>query len=174
MINNVLHLAKPIKLVIFDVDGVLTDGSLYLTDKNVEIKAFHCHDGLGIKFLLETGIKIAVISARQAELVIHRMKSLGINYIYQGDMNKITAYEDLMQKTNLQDNEIAFVGDDVLDVPLIRRANLGIAVKNAHPFAQQHADWVTTIPGGQGAVREVCELIMKAQGKLNDIYNRYL
>ena len=172
--DNILKLAKQIKLVIFDVDGVLTDGSLYITDDNIEIKAFHSQDGLGIKLLQQTGVKVAIITARQSQVVTHRMKSIGIEHIYQGNMNKTLAYEDVLDTLKLKDFHVAYVGDDVLDLPLIQRAGLGIAVVNSHSFIKPYADWTTTKSGGHGAAREVCDLIMQAQGTLNHTYDQYL
>ncbi len=172
--ENILDLAKNIKLVVFDVDGVLTDGSLYLTDEEIEIKAFYSQDGIGMKLLIKSGIIVAAITARQSNTVAARMRSLGIEHVYQGNLDKIPAYEDLLTKLNLTDKQVAYVGDDLPDLALIRRARLGIAPINAQPFIRNHADWVTTQPGGKGAVREVCDLIMKAQGTLDYMYNSFL
>lgn len=172
--KNALKLAKTIKLVIFDVDGVLTDGNIFLTNNNNEIKAFNTQDGLGIQLLLKTGIEVGIITSRQSNIVEQRMKALGIKHVSQGHLNKLPAYEQLLQKLNLSDKEVAYVGDDLPDLALLRRAQLGIATANANMFVQHHADWVTTKTGGQGAVREVCELIMMAQGTLDDVYNEYL
>jgi len=172
--KNALKLAKEIKLLIFDVDGVLTDGNLLLTNDNNEIKAFNTQDGLGIQLLQKTGIEVAIITGRKSNIVEQRMKSLGIKYVSQGSLNKMPAYEQLLKKLKLTDENVAYVGDDLPDLALIRRAQLGIATANANLFVQHHADWVTTKSGGQGAAREVCELIMMAQGTLDDIYNEYL
>ena len=172
--NNVLQLAEKIKLVIFDVDGVLTDGSLYLTDGGEEIKAFHSQDGLGMKLLMQTGVQIGIITARQSNLVAKRMASLGITHVYQGQSDKMRCYEDVCKKLGIDDNRIAYVGDDLFDLPLIRRVQLGIAVANAYPFVKKHADFVTQKQGGQGAAREVCDLIMQAQGHLESTWNQYL
>ena len=168
------ELAKPIKLLIFDVDGVLTDGSLYLTDDGVEIKAFHSHDGLGIKLLMRSGVQVGIITARQSELVTLRMKSLGIEHAYQGNMVKVEAYEDLLKKLSLQDYQVAYVGDDIIDLPLIQRAGLGIAVANSHEFIKPHADWITDCSGGGRAAREICDFIMRAQGTFEKVYNKFL
>ncbi len=172
--EDVLNLAKDIKLLIFDVDGVLTDGTLYLTDENIEFKAFNSLDGLGIKLLLETGVEIAIITARKSAVVTARMQSLCIKHVYQCALDKIPAYNDLLKKLQLNDNQVAYMGDDLTDLPLIKKARLGIAPPNAIEFVKQQANYVTTQSGGKGAAREVCDLIMKAQGTLEKIYNRFL
>ena len=172
--KKILLLAKNIRLVIFDVDGVLTDGRLYLTDTGTEIKAFHSHDGLGMKLIQETGVELAIITARTSNLVTHRAQSLGIKHIYQGAFNKVVAYEDLLKKTGFTDKEIAFVGDDLTDLALLKRCMLGIAPNNARNFIKQHVNWITPSCGGKGAARDVCDLIMYAQNNLKTIHNKFL
>jgi 3-deoxy-D-manno-octulosonate 8-phosphate phosphatase (KDO 8-P phosphatase) len=170
----VLDKASCIRLVVFDVDGVLTNGSLILGDKGDEYKVFHVHDGLGLVMLREAGLNLAVISARSTPIVAERMATLGIDYVYQGQSDKQTAISELMQKLDVNKDETAFVGDDLIDLPAMGRAGLAIAVANAQPLVRERADWVTSKNGGQGAVREVCELILKAQGLLDAAYQRYV
>lgn len=174
MTKTVINRAKAVRLVVFDVDGVLTNGSLILGDKGDEYKIFHVHDGLGLVMLREAGLKIAVISARSTPIVAERMAALGIDYVYQGQSDKQTVITELMQKIGVSREETAFVGDDLIDLPAMNQAGLAIAVANAQPLVLQRADWVTEKAGGLGAVREVCEMILKAQGLLETAYQRYL
>ena len=153
--------AANIRLVIFDVDGVLTDGSLYIGDDGQEYKAFHSKDGHGMVMLQQSGVEIAIITGRSSEVVRIRMASLGIQRVYQGKREKLPAYEELKQITGFDDEQIAYVGDDVVDLPVMTRVG-------------QHAHWVTPGNGGRGAAREVCELIMEAQGTLRSSLQHYL
>lgn len=171
---NILERAARIRLVIFDVDGVLTDGSLYLGDDGQEYKAFNSRDGHGMVTLRETGVRLAVITGRSSEVVRIRMESLGVAHVYQGRRDKLPAYEELKASLGLPDAEVAYVGDDVVDLPVMRRVGLAIAVADAHPLVRQHAHWSTGSGGGRGAAREVCELILEAQGNLDQITTRYL
>ncbi|MCG7983503.1 MAG: 3-deoxy-manno-octulosonate-8-phosphatase KdsC [Candidatus Thiodiazotropha lotti] len=166
--------ARAVKLVIFDVDGVLTDGGLFLGDDGQEYKAFHSRDGHGMKMLQNTGVVIGIITGRTSEVVRLRMESLGIQYVYQGKLDKLPAYEELKQKLGLSDEQIAYVGDDVVDLPIMRRVGLAIAVQDAHPFVVQHAHWQTPHGGGRGAARDVCEMIMQAQDTLQSSLEHYL
>jgi 3-deoxy-D-manno-octulosonate 8-phosphate phosphatase (KDO 8-P phosphatase) len=156
--------AARIRLVILDVDGVLTDGSLYLGDDGQEFKAFNARDGHGMVLLQEAGVRLAVISGRSSNLVRIRMEHLGVAHVYQGRRDKVPAYDELKQTLELPDDACAYVGDDVIDLPVMRRVGLAIAVSDAHALVRRHAHWCTDAPGGRGAVREVCELIMDAQG----------
>jgi 3-deoxy-D-manno-octulosonate 8-phosphate phosphatase (KDO 8-P phosphatase) len=166
--------AAKIRLVIFDVDGVLTDGGLFIGDDGQEYKQFHSKDGHGMVMLQESGVDIAIITGRTSEVVRIRMASLGIEHVYQGKRDKLPAYEELKARTGLEDSDIAYVGDDVVDLPVMVRAGLAITVQDGHPLAKQHAHWVTGSGGGRGAAREVCELIMDAQGKLAPMLQRYV
>jgi 3-deoxy-D-manno-octulosonate 8-phosphate phosphatase (KDO 8-P phosphatase) len=173
--NEILtNKAKKIRLVVFDVDGVLTNGSLILGEKGEEYKVFHVHDGLGLVMLRESGLKIAVISARSTPIVAERMAALGIDYVYQGQSDKQSAIIELMKKMDVSKEETAFAGDDLIDLPAMRQTGLAIAVANAQPLVLEHADWVTLKAGGQGAVREICEMILSAQGLLESAHQRYL
>ncbi|MDM8559538.1 3-deoxy-manno-octulosonate-8-phosphatase KdsC [Candidatus Parabeggiatoa sp. HSG14] len=156
--------AKQIRLVVFDVDGVLTDGSLYLGEDGHEYKAFYAPDGLGMKLLQATGIIIGIISARTSQVVTHRMLSLGIEHVYQGKLDKLSAFKQLCDKLHIEPQQVAYVGDDLLDIPVMLHVGLAIAVANAHFLVIKNAHWQTQAAGGRGAAREVCELIMQAQG----------
>ncbi|MBK8639074.1 MAG: 3-deoxy-manno-octulosonate-8-phosphatase KdsC [Chromatiaceae bacterium] len=172
--RDILERASRIKLAIFDVDGVLTDGSLFIGDDGQEYKAFNSRDGHGMVMLRQTGVTLAIITGRSSEVVRIRMASLGINHLYQGILDKLAAYEELKLNLGLTDEAIAYVGDDVVDLPVLRRAGLAVTVADAHPLVQRHAHWQTRSPGGRGAARDLCELIMEAQGTLEAMMARYL
>ena len=172
--KDILEKASRIRLVVFDVDGVLTDGSLYIGDDGQEYKAFHSRDGHGIKMLLGHGVEIAVITGRTSRVVEHRMKNLGISHVYQGKLEKLPAFLELTQKLGVAVEQTAYVGDDVVDLPVMRRVGLAIAVQDAHPLVRKHSHWQTPNPGGRGAARDVCELIMEARGVLDNEMSRYL
>ncbi|MGE3920025.1 MAG: 3-deoxy-manno-octulosonate-8-phosphatase KdsC [Gammaproteobacteria bacterium] len=161
--RSVYKKLSSVKLLICDVDGVFTNSHLYMGNDLDEIKAFHIHDGLGIKRLLANQIEVAVITARVSQAVAKRMSTLGIKHLHQGQQNKLPAYEHLLMQLQLQDEEIAYIGDDLPDLPLIQRAGFGVAVANAVAEVKQSADWVTQLPGGQGAIRELAELILSAK-----------
>ncbi len=167
-------LAKKIKLIIFDVDGVLTDGGLYFTEDGTEFKRFNALDGHGIKMLKDNGVEPAVISARASNAVKHRMENLGIVHFYQGQADKVVAFNDLLQKLNLSATEVAYVGDDVIDLPVMTKVGFAVAVANAHDLVKQHADLTTEKLGGNGAVREICDFILKAQGNFDQAMAKYL
>ncbi len=166
--------AKKLKLLILDVDGVLTDGKLFFDHQGNEYKSFHARDGHGIKLLRQTGVEVAVISGRKSPSVELRMKNLGIEHVYQGHENKLTAFNEIIEKTGITADQAAHVGDDLLDLPLMIRVGLAIAVADANFAVTQRAHWRTSLPGGQGAVREVCDLIMQAQGTFDEVLNTYL
>jgi 3-deoxy-D-manno-octulosonate 8-phosphate phosphatase (KDO 8-P phosphatase) len=172
--QDILEKAAAVRLVVFDVDGVLTDGALFIGDDGQEYKAFNSKDGHGMVMLQETGVQLAVITGRTSEVVRIRMESLGVQHVFQGKRVKLPAYEELKQLTGLGDQQIAYVGDDVVDLPVMRRVGLAIAVQDAHPVAKRHAHWVTPSGGGRGAAREACELIMEAQGTLEKALGVYL
>ena len=172
--QDILDRAARIKLVVFDVDGVLTDGSLYLGDDGQEYKAFNSKDGLGMKMLQASGVDIGIITARTSEVVRIRMESLGIRHVYQGRQQKLPAFLELKQKLQLSDEQIAYVGDDVVDLPIMRRVGLAITVQDGHKLAAEHAHWQTRARGGRAAAREVCELLMEAQGTLQHALDPFL
>ncbi len=171
---NIIEKARNIALVIFDVDGVMTDGSLLFGDDGQEYKTFNSLDGHGLRMLQECGIKVAVITGRKSSVVKHRMTDLGVTLLYQGYRDKKPAFEALLKKVNLSHDQIAYVGDDVVDLPIMSQLDFSIAVQNAHPFVKQHAHWITEHRGGHGAVRDVCEFILDAKGLLDDKLNSYL
>ncbi len=172
--QDILEKASRIKLVVFDVDGVLTDGSLYIDAEGRELKVFHSRDGHGMKMLQNSGVDIAVITARTSEAVAHRMTSLNIKHVYQGQQDKLAAFTVLLEKLALDAQHVAYVGDDVIDLPVMQRVGLAIAVQDAHYLVKKHAHWQTPSVGGRGAARDVCEMIMEAQGTLEAQLGRYL
>ncbi|WP_428608113.1 3-deoxy-manno-octulosonate-8-phosphatase KdsC [Sedimenticola sp.] len=172
--QETLNRAKQIRLVIFDVDGVLTDSSLYLGDDGQEYKAFNSKDGLGMKLLQKSGIEIGIITGRTSNVVALRMESLGIEHVFQGQRHKVPAFEALRDKLGLRNEQIAYVGDDVVDLPVMRQVGLAITVQDAHQLAKAHAHWQTQAAGGHGAAREICEMLMAAQGTLEQAYEKYL
>lgn len=142
----------------------MTDGSLIIGDDGQEYKSFHSLDGLGMKLLKATGIEMAIITGRTSNVVTKRAENTGVAHFYQGVEDKLEAFQDLVRKMNVTPEECAFVGDDVVDLPPMRRCGLAITVPTATPLVKQYAHYTTSKPAGRGAVREVCELIMKAQG----------
>ena len=166
VIQKIYDKAKPIKLLLLDVDGVLSNGTLYIGSDGKEYKGFSTHDGIGIKMLLRSGVEVAVLSGRKSKATVVRMKSLGVKHIYQGQERKFDAYIALRDRLKLRDEEIAYVGDDVPDVPILKVVGLGITVPNAMPMVLDFATWITEARGGEGAVREVCEFIMGVQDTL--------
>lgn len=172
--QDILEKARRIRLLIFDVDGVLTDGSLFIGDDGQEYKAFNSRDGHGIKMLMGYGIEVAIITGRTSKVVEHRMQNLGVTRVYQGQLDKLKAYDVLSEELGIAHEEIAYVGDDVVDLPVMRRAGLAIAVQDAHPLVIKHSHWQTPSPGGRGAARDVCEMLMEAQGVLDDEMSKYL
>ena len=172
--KNIQDKVKQIELVIFDVDGVLTNGGLLLGESGNEYKVFHSRDGLGLVMLRESGCHIAVISGRSSSIVSERMTALGIEHVYQDQDDKGKALEDLLNKLNIDAQATAYVGDDFIDLPAMRRVGLAIAVADAHPLVIENAHWVTKENGGRGAAREVCELIMHARGTLDSQIQHFL
>lgn len=167
--DELQQIAKNIKLVIFDVDGVLTDGGISFTDDGREIKKFNVKDGLGLSWMAQTDITVAIITGRNSPVVAERMKALSIKHVYQGRMNKLKTYHDLLGNLQLNHTQVAYVGDDAIDVPIMKEVILPIAVADAHESALDVAKWVTTKNGGCGAGREVCDLLLKAQDQMIDV-----
>jgi 3-deoxy-D-manno-octulosonate 8-phosphate phosphatase (KDO 8-P phosphatase) len=167
--QEIFEIAKNIKLVIFDVDGVLTDGGIFFTDDGREIKKFNVKDGLGLSWMAQTDITVAIITGRNSPIVAERMKSLKIQHVYQGRMNKLETYHNLLEALKLNHNQVAYVGDDVIDLPIMQQCILPIAVADAHDSAKAVAKWITKNKGGHGAGREVCDLILDAQNKMIDV-----
>ncbi|MBW5290312.1 MAG: 3-deoxy-D-manno-octulosonate 8-phosphate phosphatase [Candidatus Ruthia sp. Asou_11_S2] len=174
LLDKLNQQAKNIKLIIFDVDGVLTDGGLYFSDEGIELKRFNSLDGLGIKLLKQNDIEVAVISVRSSKNVAHRMRNLGIEHFYQGQDDKVVAFNNLIKKLSLQAEQVAYMGDDIIDLPVMIKVGLPIAVANAHELVKENAYFVTEKIGGHGAVREVCDLLLKAQNTFNKAIEKYL
>jgi 3-deoxy-D-manno-octulosonate 8-phosphate phosphatase (KDO 8-P phosphatase) len=173
-VEDVLQRARQVRVVVFDVDGVLTDGSLFFGDDGQEYKAFYSRDGHGMKMLQRSGVEIGVITGRTSQVVLHRMANLGVSRVYQGQIEKLPSFLSLLEDLDLEPGQAAFVGDDVVDLPVMRRVGLAIAVQDAHPLVKEHAHWCTGRPGGRGAARDVCEFIMETQGTLDRQLEAYL
>lgn len=169
-----LSRAKLIRLVAFDVDGVMTDGGLYLSDSGEEFKRFNSLDGHGIKMLRATGVEVAIITGRTSRCVELRAQNLGITHVYQGVERKLDAMVDLLNKLKLSRDAAAFMGDDVVDLCVMRHVGLSISVPDSPRLVREHSDYVTQLRGGHGAVREACELVMSAQGTLDAQLAHYL
>lgn len=161
--KNLSLRASTIRLVAIDVDGVLTDGRLYYSDSGEELKVFHVHDGLGLRHLIEAGIEPVIISARNSKAVQRRMKELGVSNVNLGCHDKGAMVDKVMQAAGLTKKEVAAIGDDLIDQPMLERAGLAVAVADAHPKLRRVADWVTKKPGGHGALRELCDLLLSSQ-----------
>ena len=172
--EELLQKAQAIKLVAFDIDGIMTDGRLYFTSLGDEIKAFNVKDGLGLNLLRKTGVEVAIITGRTSELVNRRARDLKIDKLVQGREDKKIALQELMEKENLTVEQIAYMGDDLPDLPAIRHAGLGVTVADAVPIVKEHADLITEARGGDGAVREFCDWLMQAQGNLDKVLEPYL
>lgn len=166
MVTPLAHMerAARVKVMIFDVDGVLTDGSLTYGPDGEVTKTFYVLDGLGIQLLNKTGVQTAIISARTSPIVIKRAADLGITHVFQGQHDKRLAFADLLAKTGVTAEECGYIGDDVIDLPLFTRVGFAVTVPSGHPEVQYRAHYVTTNPGGRGAVREVCDMVMRARG----------
>jgi 3-deoxy-D-manno-octulosonate 8-phosphate phosphatase (KDO 8-P phosphatase) len=171
---DIRDLAKTIELVIFDVDGVLTDGSLFIGDDGQEYMAFNSKDGHGIRILHEAGILSAILTGLKSNVVKTRAKELGIDIVMQGHRDKRPAFKELLAQTGLTPDLIAYVGDDVIDLPVMTQVGLSIAVNDAHAWVKEHAAWTTDAKGGRGAAREVCEFILDTQGLLENKLKSYL
>jgi 3-deoxy-D-manno-octulosonate 8-phosphate phosphatase (KDO 8-P phosphatase) len=166
--------ASKIRMLVLDVDGVLTDGKLYFDHAGNEMKAFNTRDGLGMKALQRVGIEVAVITGRKSEAVSYRMNQLGIAHVYQGREDKLDAFLDLLKTTRLDAQQVCFAGDDWIDLPVLMRVGLAVSVADAEDHVKQQAHWITQRNGGHGAVREICNLILKAQGKDQTILDEIL
>lgn len=166
--------AARIKLLLMDCDGVLTDGRLWLTQDGGEQKAFHTHDGLGLSLLHRAGLKSGIISGRNSTALTRRAEELGVEFVRQGDPEKIAAFEEVLRQAGVDEAEVAFVGDDLPDIPIMRRVELAVAVADAVEETRTVAHYVTRARGGRGAVREVIEMILRSQGRWNDLVEGYL
>ncbi len=165
---------RMIEMLVMDVDGVLTDGSIVYTDRGEEIKAFHVRDGSGLKLWMGLGKKTAILTGRKSAVVERRASELGIGAVIQGAEDKRTAFVELLTEHKLRENQAAYIGDDLPDVPVLRRCGLALTVADACPEARNQSHYVTRTPGGRGAVREIIELVLRAQGRWQEACARYL
>jgi 3-deoxy-D-manno-octulosonate 8-phosphate phosphatase (KDO 8-P phosphatase) len=163
----------PLRMMIFDVDGVLTDGRIVYHDDGTELKVFDVQDGHGIKLLQRAGLEVALITGRSCRAVDQRASGLGIQRVYQGSKVKVEAYEQIKSETGFQDHELGFMGDDLIDIPVMRRVGFAVSVPNASPHVWPYAHYITRLGGGRGACREVCEMILKVQGLWRQVTDRY-
>jgi 3-deoxy-D-manno-octulosonate 8-phosphate phosphatase (KDO 8-P phosphatase) len=170
---EVLSRAKRVELLLLDVDGILTDGGIILISSGEEIKVFSVLDGMGIKLLQKIGVELGIVSSRNSKVVEHRGRELGIELIIQGELDKLSAVESILKQKGLTFESVAYMGDDWVDIPLLKKAGLAISVPNAWPPVKDYAHYITTKEGGKGAVREVCELIIRAKGKWEEVFSRY-
>jgi 3-deoxy-D-manno-octulosonate 8-phosphate phosphatase (KDO 8-P phosphatase) len=170
--------AKKIRLLLLDVDGVLTDGRIYYLPNPhggiFETKTFHSRDGLGIRFAHEAGLKTGILSGRSSPVVEYRAKELGIHFVQEAALEKLEPYLKILMAAGLKDEQVCYMGDDVVDLPVLKRAGLAVGVAGGHPDLKRHTHYWTRNPGGLGAVREVIELILAAQGKWDAILRRHL
>ena len=165
--------AKKIKLLILDVDGVLTDGKLFFDEQGKEYKSFNARDGLGIKLLQKAGIRVAVISGRSSKPVALRMEMLGIDLVYLGQADKGHAFREIIAKVGCTPEQAAHVGDDLIDLPVLLQVGLAVAVQDANTQILPYVDWQTQLPGGHGAVREVCDYLLQVQGKMAELIETF-
>ena len=172
--QNVATRAQAIKIAVFDVDGVMTDGTLFLSDAGEEIKAYNVLDGHGLKMLKQSGVELAIITSRSSRGVERRAENLGITHLYQGSVNKLETFTRLLGTLQLSTADACYMGDDLLDVAVLRSAGLAVTVPDAPAFVRQQVQYVTQARGGHGAVRECCELIMSHQGTLQALQESYL
>jgi 3-deoxy-D-manno-octulosonate 8-phosphate phosphatase (KDO 8-P phosphatase) len=174
MADDLIARIKPLKLMAFDVDGVLTDGKLYYTDDGIETKTFHALDGQGMNMLRDSGIKLAIITSRRSPLVERRSRDLGLHYCYQGVRNKREAFDEILSELKLRPEQAGYMGDDLFDLGAMTRAGFAASVPAAPDAVRSRAHYVTRRAGGDGAVREVCELILATQGLLDGLIEGYL
>jgi 3-deoxy-D-manno-octulosonate 8-phosphate phosphatase (KDO 8-P phosphatase) len=172
--SNLIERAKKIKCVICDIDGVLTDGLVYIDNFANELKAFNIQDGLGLKLLMAADIEVAVITGSKNAVIDHRMKQLDIRHYFTGQLNKQIAFQKLKNTLSLENNQFAYIGDDLPDLIIMEQVGLSIAVENAVSPVKDLAHWCTNKHGGRGAVREACDFILGAQNKLGDAFNRLM
>ena len=168
-----LEKLKHIRLLLLDVDGVLTDGGIIYNEDGGEIKVFNSKDGLGLRLAMTAGITVGIVTGRRSKALRHRCENLGIRYLFDGVGDKAKMLPEIVAQTGIGPEQAAFVGDDLPDLPLMKRVGLAIAVADANGIVRQKADWTTRAPGGHGAVREVCEALLTAQGLWDEIIARF-
>lgn len=171
--QELLSKARDIKLLICDVDGVLSNGQVIIGNNGEELKTFNIKDGFGLKSIMKHGVEVAIITGRRSEIVEKRCRELSIKHCYQGQVDKIAAYEELCETLSLEPSQVCHVGDDLPDLPLMRRSGLGVTVADGHWFVRQNADWSTLSCGGFGAVREITDLILESKGLLEQHHQEY-
>jgi 3-deoxy-D-manno-octulosonate 8-phosphate phosphatase (KDO 8-P phosphatase) len=168
------QLARAVRLLVLDVDGVLTDGTLYFSDGGEQLKAFHIHDGLGVKLLRASGVQVAIVTGRRSRALEQRARELGVERLFQGAEDKLAAFSSLLAAQGLEPAQAACMGDDLPDLPLLTRCGLAMTVPEAPEAIRSRVHYITRRGGGRGAVREVCELLMQAQGTLAGAIEDYL
>jgi 3-deoxy-D-manno-octulosonate 8-phosphate phosphatase (KDO 8-P phosphatase) len=171
---GLIERARHIRLLVLDVDGVMTDGQLYFQADGQELKAFSTQDGLGIKLLQRSGVKVAIITGRESPMVSQRAAALGIEHVIQGRDDKLEVLKSLLAQLGMVFSEVAYCGDDFPDLPSIRQVGLGISVPNAPAYIREHAEWVTARRGGDGAVREICDGLLQMQGHWASVLDTFL
>jgi len=171
---HILKKARSVRLLVLDVDGVLTDGGIVYSQEGVQVQGFHVRDGLGIKLLALNNIETAIISARKSKAVEKRCFELGIRHVFQAASNKLSCLSALLMELGIDYENVCAMGDDWVDLPLLKRCGFSVTVKDGASFMADHVDYVTDLPGGRGAVREVCELILNAKGLLEKSFSLYL
>jgi len=171
--ENIAARAKRIKLLLMDCDGVLTDGRLTLLADGDEEKTFHAHDGQGIALFHRAGLKTAIISGRRSSAVERRARELAVSYVRQDANDKLKSFEEILSEANVSDSDCAYIGDDLADIPIMQRVRLAVAVADAADETKMIAHYVTQRKGGRGAVREVTDMILKAQGRWDELMKRY-
>jgi 3-deoxy-D-manno-octulosonate 8-phosphate phosphatase (KDO 8-P phosphatase) len=164
---------KEIQLLLLDVDGVLTDGSIIYSDEGRETKVFNVKDGFGLKLIMSAGIKVGLVTGRTSNALHRRCRDLGIKHIYDGVQQKARLLDKIVAETGVGADNTAYIGDDLPDLPLMRRIGLAIAVADAHEMVRDYADWITAAPGGRGAVREVCDALLKARGDWESLMEQF-
>jgi 3-deoxy-D-manno-octulosonate 8-phosphate phosphatase (KDO 8-P phosphatase) len=173
MNKNLKEKLKKIKMLILDVDGVMTDGRIIMDDEGRQLKNFDVRDGHGLKIIQRYGIKVVILTGRKSEVVNHRAHDLEIKEIYQGALNKKEVFQKILLKHNLAASAVAFIGDDIIDIPVLRQVGFSVAVADAVDVVKKSVDYVTKHKGGRGAVREICEMILQSQGKWQEIAEKY-
>ncbi len=173
MKKSIQEKLKKIKLLILDVDGVMTDGSIIIDDEGHELKSFNVRDGHGIKILQRYGVKVVILTGRKSKVVEYRAKDLEIEDVYQGTLNKKEVFEKILDKRKLSADKVAYIGDDIVDIPVLKRVGFSVAVDDALDIVKKSVDYVTKNSGGHGAVREVCEMILQAQRKWSEVAAGY-
>lgn len=171
--EDIVEKIRRIRLLLLDVDGVLTEGKIIYDDTGRDSKAFDVKDGHGIKLLIRGGVEVGIITSRESKVVSYRAGDLGIGLVYQGVKDKLDAFEDILKRQNLHPENIAYIGDDLVDIPVLKKVGFSVAVSDSIVELQEYTDYRTLNKGGKGAVREICELILKVQGMWEEVTEKY-